>query len=372
MLDSLKLKIAAVQSGHFDDIIAPIIMGLLLPFSWLYGLVTAVRNALYNSDVFKAKHLPGKVISVGNLTTGGSGKTPVTLMLAELLTSRGIDFAILTRGYGAAYGHSEIIFNSGKIEQNTIDWMSDEVVMAAQRLPDCWFGVGKDRYRNGTDLNQRQQIGIFLLDDGFQHRQLARDLDIVVIDASSPFGNGAHLPAGSLREGVSSLKRTGMVLLTRTESVKQEALHALIAEVAQYLPPERIFCLHTILSGMRDLISAEQLSVSSIRDKSHWLFSGIGNPGSFEQLMKAGGVNFAGHTPFVDHHRYSDTDIESLLRTARRAGCAGLLTTEKDAVKVPQRTLRAGDCLVAEIKFGFLADEDIFINQIFEVIGVSV
>ncbi len=372
MLDSLKLKIAAIQRGQFEDIVAVIAMGLLLPVSWLYGLVTTIRNMLYNLNMMKAQRLPGKVISIGNLTTGGSGKTPVTMLLAEMLKSKGVEFAILTRGYGAAYGHSEIVFNSGKIEQDSIDWMSDEVVMAAQRLSDCWFGVGKDRYRNGMNLSQRQNIPLFLLDDGFQHRQLARDLDVVVIDASNPFGNGAHFPAGNLREGVSSLKRAGMVLLTRTESAKQEALHALIAEVAQYQPAGRIFCLHTILSGLRDLISDERLSVSSIREKNYWLFSGIGNPSSFEELMKAGGVKFAGHTPFVDHHRYNDSDIESLLQTARRAGCAGLLTTEKDAVKVPQKTLRAGDCLVAEIKFGFLADEDIFINQIFEVVGVSV
>jgi tetraacyldisaccharide 4'-kinase len=372
MLDSLKLKIATIQRGQFGDIISRIVMGLLLPFSWIYGLIMAIRNMFYDAGMVKAHRLPGKVISIGNLTTGGSGKTPVTLMLAELLKSRGVEFAILTRGYGAAYGHSEIVFNSGKIDQDTIDWMSDEVVMAAQRLPDCWFGVGKDRYRNGVNLNRRNKIGVFLLDDGFQHRQLARDLDIVVIDASNPLGNGAHLPAGSLREGVSSLKRAGMVLLTRTESVKQEAMHALVAEVRQYLPTERIFCLHTILSGLRDLITGENVSVSSIGEKSHWLVSGIGNPRSFEQLMKACDVKFVGHTPFVDHHRYSDTDVESLLKTARRAGCDGMLTTEKDAVKIPRKLVRPGDCLVAEIRFGFLADEDIFIHQIFEVVGVPV
>jgi tetraacyldisaccharide 4'-kinase len=188
-----------MQSGRDTATPAQIVRILFMPLGWVFALVVLIRNLACDLHLLRRRRLPGRVISIGNISTGGTGKTPVTQFLAETLKSAGLGPAILSRGYKPAYAHSDLVFNSGQVEQENIDWLADEVVLLARRLPGFWFGVGADRYRNGLRLAERHGISLFLLDDGFQHRRLFRDLDIVLIDATWPFGNGRLLPAGNRR-----------------------------------------------------------------------------------------------------------------------------------------------------------------------------
>lgn len=178
---------------------------LLLRVSFTYWFGIAVRNLFYRIGILNAKHSGGKVVSIGNITTGGTGKTPVTLMLARWLRSRDVPFAILSRGYRSPSEKKGLVFNASTPPPH--DVVGDEISLLAQKLPGVWFGIGRNRLRNIRTLEIDRSIHTFLLDDGFQHRQLHRDLDIVLIDAMNPFGNGWPLPSGNLREPMSSLAR---------------------------------------------------------------------------------------------------------------------------------------------------------------------
>lgn len=368
-MQGIKARIAAIQSGAIRSRLAITLRILLLPVSWIYQLITLVRNALYRMRVLRVRTLPGKVVSIGNLTTGGAGKTPVVVMLAEMFQSAHRKFAILTRGYGAAYEHSEIVFNSSRVERDAIDWLADEVVMLAEKLPFCWFGVGRDRYRNGSNLNRRQGVELFLLDDGFQHRRLNRDVEIVVIDASRPFGNGSLFPAGNLREGPRSLRRADLVLLSRCELAGEHDLTALQTRLERYVGSGSVFKLRTELISLRDLATGLQVSLEDAARRKFWLFSGVGNPAGFRKLIRNAGLSCAGETIYADHHRYCEGDVRDLLERIGAEGRDALMTTEKDAVKLPSRMFKEEECLIAQISFAFVEREDIFRDKIREVIG---
>ncbi|MCK4858149.1 MAG: tetraacyldisaccharide 4'-kinase [candidate division Zixibacteria bacterium] len=369
MLRRLRQKIIAVQAGRDTSRFALVLRTILLPFSFLYAIAVGIRNLAYAFKILKPKPLPGKVISIGNITTGGTGKTPVTLLLAEKLTALDRKFAILTRGYGATYSHSDIVFNSGKVDRDTIDWLADEVVMLTDKLDNCWFGIGWNRHGNGMVLYDRHGIDLFLLDDGFQHRCLARDLDLVLLDATTPFGNGHRLPGGNLRESKRALKRADMVLLTRTELLSDDQIDQLLDMVCTYVLRDSVFMVFTKLAGLRDLATGENVAVDSLREKRIYLLSGVGNPDSFASLLAKVGTEVVGHTIFADHHHYTSTDINMVVESATHKGAEVVITTEKDAVKLLPSSFAPNTCLVAEIEVAIAAREDIFFQRILEVIG---
>jgi tetraacyldisaccharide 4'-kinase len=281
---------------------------LLWPASLLYGAVVSTRSALYARGVFKRKRLKTPVISVGNLTVGGTGKTPLVIWLANRLLQQGKRVAILSRGYRGTAG------------------TSDEIELMKSRLQNrVSFGVGKNRFITGTRIESQQPVDVFLLDDGFQHLQLARDLDIVLMDASRPVGP-TLLPAGPMREKASALSRAGVLVFTRTESTfgANEAIQRL-----SNLP---VFAASTTLLGFRPLATPASLHpVSALRDGPLFAFCGIGNPEAFVSDLKKWGVAPAGHTFFRDHHRYSLEDARAIEKSAQRAGAQALVTTEKDS-----------------------------------------
>lgn len=281
---------------------------LLWPASKLYGIGVSLRTRLYASGLLKQKRLKATVISVGNLSVGGTGKTPLVIWLTEKLLEQGQRVAILTRGYRGTAGSS------------------DEVEVMRSRLQNrVVFGVGKNRFAEGQRIESRQAIDIFLLDDGFQHLQLARDLDIVLIDASRPLAQ-ASLPAGPMREPLSALARAGIIIFTRTENTPgaKEALQRL-----SNLP---IFSASTRLLGFRRFGSEGLLqTVAELGNGPFFVFCGIGNPEAFVRDLQRWGITPAGHMFFVDHHRYTLEDVQAIEQAARRVGANGLLTTEKDS-----------------------------------------
>jgi tetraacyldisaccharide 4'-kinase len=291
---------------------------VLWPFSVLYGAIVRVRAGLYARGWLAAKRLKGAVISVGNLTVGGTGKTPMVIWLAEKFLAKGKRVAILSRGYRGRNG------------------TSDEIELMKARLGDrVAFGVGKDRFAEGRRIEGAQPVDIFLLDDGFQHLSLARDADIVLVDASRPLSKELLLPAGRMREATSALHRADVVVFTRAEP--QDALNRGIEE----FPEIPNFAATVRLLGYCNITNEnKQVGVDGEKlPEPVFVFCGIGNPEAFFADAERWGIKVSGRTSFRDHHVYGEKDLQRLQDSAQRAGAAALLTTEKDAQNL--RNLRA-------------------------------
>jgi tetraacyldisaccharide 4'-kinase len=280
----------------------------LWPLSLVYGVSASLRAWLYRLGWRKQKRLNRPVISVGNLTTGGTGKTPMVIWLAEKLLAEGRCVAILSRGYHGSNG------------------TSDEIELMKLRLKGrALFGVGPDRYAAGQRL-EAAGVDIFVLDDGFQHLQLARDVDIVLVDSTRPLKNEFVLPAGRLREPRSALRRAHLVVFTRAELSK--------------LPPDPIlnspmfamYLANSKLLGFRKHGADNYLN--TLRPSlvgPYFAFCGVGNPESFFADLQRWGLRLVGRRAFCDHHHYTSSEIEDLQREAGLAGASALVTTEKDA-----------------------------------------
>lgn len=301
---------------------------LLAPLSLVYGAIVLVRNGLYARGLLKQKRLGAGVISVGNLTVGGTGKTPMVIWLAEQFLAQGKHVAILSRGYRGEAG------------------TSDEIELMKYRLQGrVAFGIGKDRFATGRQLGS-QHVDVFILDDGFQHRRLARDVDIVLIDSSQPLGGQALLPAGRLREPVAALSRADLIVFTRAENTEgtQEAI--------EKLTNFPIFAASTRLVGFRRLSGDDAMrDVSGIGSGPFLAFCGIGNPRAFIGDLRNWGVPLAAEVFFRDHHKYSVMDVTNLEARAREAGARGLVTTEKDAQNLAGLEFRHFSVEVAAIEF---------------------
>ena len=292
----------------------------LWPFSLVYGAVTHLRVRAYRHGILKPRRLDGTVISVGNLTVGGTGKTPMVLWIAERLVTEGKSVGILTRGYHghpSASGQKKVLASGAST--------SDEVRMLQSRLGGrVAFGVGPDRYASGKQLAKRG-VNWFVLDDGFQHLQLARDVNIVLIDATNPFGGGRLLPAGRLREPHSALARADIVVITRSSHAPaiESAIHHETDAPIFYARP-RLDVIHSFTDGQ---IGG---NVASSALGRLFAFCAIGNPQAFLADLRDWGLEIAGHKFFPDHHRFTDADDEGILRAANEAGATGLICTEKD------------------------------------------
>lgn len=289
--------------------VSPLSRALLLPMSVLYGLIVRVRVWLYAHGWLKQKRLKGTVISVGNLTVGGTGKTPTVIWLAEKFLAEGKRVAILSRGYRGANG------------------TSDEIELMRFRLQGrVSFGVGKNRFAAGRRLESEQPVDVFLLDDGFQHLQLARDLDILLMDVSRPLAGESLLPAGSLREPVTAMSRANLIIFTRAET-GSGALDA-IGKLTQY----PVFAASTRLVGFRRFGGeVTPVSANEIGAGPFFAFCGLGNPDAFFRDLGNWGLAVCGQAVFADHHHYTQRDISAVKLTAKRTGANAIVTTEKDA-----------------------------------------
>ncbi len=269
----------------------PFLRALLWPLSLLYGAVVRPRVWMYQKGWLKQKRLKGTVISVGNLTVGGTGKTPMVIWLAEKFLAEGKRVAILSRGYRGSNG-----------------------------------SVGKNRFAEGQRLEAQQPIDIFLLDDGFQHLQLARDLNILLIDASRSMHEERLLPAGRLREPLSAMGRANLVVFTRTETVPGTS------EAIKKLSQFPVFSAATRLLGFRRYGAGIQLhSVEEIGKGPFFAFCGLGNPHAFFRDAQTWGLTISGRTIFSDHHLYSQRDALTVQESGNKAGAKAFVTTEKDA-----------------------------------------
>jgi tetraacyldisaccharide 4'-kinase len=298
---------------------------LLWPLTLPYGAAAHLRARAYRKGILKSHQLDGTVISVGNLTTGGTGKTPMVLWIAERLLAEQKNVGILTRGYRGQKIARASENNSATSATNAGATTSDEVRMLQSRLGDrVQFGVGANRYEQGRELAKRG-VNWFILDDGFQHLQLARDVDIVLIDATNPFSGGRLLPAGHLREPRSALARADVIVITR--STHAPAIESAIRRDSAapiFYARTNLDAIHSFTEGqIAGAVTPEALP-------KLFAFCGIGNPAAFLDDLRTWGLDVVGHKFFPDHHRYTGHDDHEILQLASDAGASGLICTEKD------------------------------------------
>lgn len=294
-------------------------MNLLRPASGIYGLAVSVNRLAYRLGILPSTRVPVQVISVGNLTVGGTGKTPVVMALAEHLAAEGRRVIILNRGYGAPepldYGEPRSAAHG------------DEAWMMRQHLPESVrVIVGRNRVVNAKRAIADHQPDVILLDDGFQHLRLKRDLDIVLVDGERLTGNGHLLPLGPLREPLSAIRRADAVWVTKNPDAS--ALENVRSWTRAETP---VVGVPFQAAGFRRLSDGAILPPDFLAGRKALAFSGIARPESFESSLKQCGVSLTGHLEFGDHHWYTPGDIDRIL--SRKSEDTLLVTTEKDRVK---------------------------------------
>jgi len=286
---------------------------LLTPISWPYAAAVVARRRWWQS---RARSLECPVVSVGNLTCGGTGKTPTVQMMVGDLKRLGFQPAILSRGYGS----------SGAVGGN------DEYEVLAANLPDVPHYQGADRWACGRQAIDRG-ADILILDDGFQHVQLRKDLDFVLLDALDPFGNGRLLPAGTLRESIGALRHADLVGITRTDLQAEDRVDELSASLAKRFPRLAQVRLRTETLDWRSL-DDDTHGADAFRGRSVAAFCGIGNPDAFRRQLTLLGAEVRLWIPFADHHRYTSREIREVSERARECQVAAVVMTQKDVVKL--------------------------------------
>ena len=306
-------------------------LAVLRPASQAYGALVSLRAALFARGLAGVRRLPVPVLSVGNLIAGGSGKTPFVEMLARRLHERGHRVAIILRGYRGASTEPMIVCDGRRLLCEP-PAASDEAYLLARHLPGVAVLTGADRYRVGQVALEQLGCGIIVLDDGFQHLKVHRDLDIVLVDAVNPLGYGRLLPSGLLRERPEALGRADLLVITHADSGRD--LDATTRAVRRYAPTAPIaLAVHRPL-GLIGPRSEECLPPEHLVGQRLLAFSGIANPRSFEATLTQLGAVVLGHRVFPDHYAYSAADLQVLSAAARKAGASLMVTTEKDMVKL--------------------------------------
>jgi tetraacyldisaccharide 4'-kinase len=306
----------------------------LVPIASLYGLAMRARSALYACGLLTQYYLPCRVISVGNLTVGGTGKTPVVIALATALRDRGCRVGVVSRGYKRRSAETLLEVSDGRAVRGDPREAGDEPFLIAQRCLGVAVAVGADRPSAGKHLITRYRIDTLIMDDGYQHLALRRDTNILVLDAGAPFGNGYLLPRGRLREPLAAMARASAVLVTRASQGGR--LDELKAAVRAITPTVPIWITDFVPSAVVQVGGATTVEPSVLKGERVLAVSGIGQPDSFRRLLEAAGAAVAEHCVFPDHHAYSREDVQKVRQAAEQLGVDRIVTTEKDAVKLAQ------------------------------------
>jgi tetraacyldisaccharide 4'-kinase len=326
-------------------------MNLLTPFGTAYGCIIGVRNRLYDRGLLGSQSLGAKTVSIGNITAGGTGKTPLVALVAEMLAENDEKVCILTRGYGRENPKDRVLVSDGEKVLVGAKMGGDEPVELAHKL------IGKavvvadaDRVAAAKWALEKFDVTAFVLDDGFQHRRAKRDLDIVCIDATDPFGGVEVLPAGRLREPLENLKRADAIVITRSNFA--EDIEKLKFQISNLNPAAPIFLSENRIARLQTLEefhAKTQSSQSSSKQEQVFAFCGLGNPNSFFEQLRRENFDLAGTETFPDHHFYTQQDIGRLEKQASERKVDSFITTAKDAVKLKNLKFEI-PCYVVEIE----------------------
>jgi tetraacyldisaccharide 4'-kinase len=312
----------------------------LTPLSGLYGVAMKTRRALYQRGLFRMHKVSAPVISVGNITTGGTGKTPLVEWMARALAHRQKRVCILTRGYGRQHPRTRVVVSNGSEIFFGAREAGDEPLLLAEKLKsEAAVICDADRLAAARWATENLGTNLFILDDGFQHLRLARDLNIVAIDATNPWGNRRLLPAGSLRESPNQLARADCIVITRAgDSAQAQDLKSEIDQLSKGRP---VFLSRMRIEGLRKLtgeMKESSVSAGELKSGPVAAFCGVGNPESFFAQLRRDDYTLCHTRVFPDHHYYTQEEINALISQSTKRGARALLTTAKDEVKL--RSLR--------------------------------
>jgi tetraacyldisaccharide 4'-kinase len=342
-------------------------------FSFLYFFIITLRNVFYAFNIFRKHKIKAKVISVGNITWGGTGKTPVAAFIADILARKGHRVSILIRGYG-----------------------NDESELLPKLTSNIPVLVGKDRVAKGAEAIENHFSDTILLDDGY--RRLKRDLDIVCIDAARPFGNGWMIPAGSLREGLGSLKRADIFLITKADLISNKDRLEKLEKRLKSINPKAVIAkaihrplyFYRLSGNVGDRhacpLADEKVNIGELQNRELVLVSAIGSPECFEKTVLRLGLKINRHFIFRDHHRYTKRDITHVEDYCKKNNLTTLIATEKDAVKLkdycrggfetrpysmdgaaPERPRYVLQVLVLKVRLEIIENENGFYNRLFGI-----
>ncbi len=325
------------------------ILFILKHLSFTYRTIMQARLFLYRKGIFRHHTLGCQVISVGNLTVGGTGKTPVVEVFARELNKQGRKIAILSRGYKKAkprflkrvtdrltFAHLRAqprVVSDGKTLLLDSEMSGDEPYMLASNLPEVAVLVDKNRVKSGRYAINKLNCDTLVLDDGFQYMSLKHRLEILLVDKTNPFGNEYVLPRGILRESVKNVKRADFIFITKSDGKDSEALRARLRRLNA--GAEIVECRHCA-RYLSNVFTSERQPLHFLKDRKIAVVSGIAVPGAFESELERRGADLVMTKRFADHHRYSQQEIIDIVNRSRTKGAEAILTTEKDAVRFPR------------------------------------
>ncbi|MBI5016717.1 MAG: tetraacyldisaccharide 4'-kinase [Deltaproteobacteria bacterium] len=345
---------------------------LLLPLTaagWLYGRVGGLRRWAYRRGVLQAFRAPVPVISVGNVTAGGTGKTPCVEAVCRILLEAGLKPAVLSRGYGGRIPGPWAAVSDGETVLLPPEQAGDEPVLLARRLPGVAVLVGRDRRTTAREAVARYGAEVLVLDDGFQHLRLARDLDIVAVDVTNPWGNGHCLPRGLLRERPAALADAGLVLLTRTGRVDARRIDAVSGAVRRWNRRSPMLPSTHTPASLVDLAGGPPRPVTDLAGWKVLAFAGIANPAAFFQDLEALGARVVEAIPFPDHHPYTAADVQKLTEWAGLVHAQAAVTTEKDGVRLVPFLPQPLPILALGIELRVREGEEVFRARVLEAAG---
>lgn len=321
------LAVAALAAARWQAIPRAVVAGPLRPLLWMLSQVWIGAGGL-KRRLTKGRSLPVPVVCVGGLAMGGVGKTPVVRYLARELARAGKQPAVLTRGYKRIASESATVIPAGSIQASTVTGDEAQLIL---RDGHTHLGIGADRQRAGCAVYKQLRPRIFLMDDGFQHFALRRDLDIVLLDGLDPFGGGEVFPLGRLREPLRALSRAGVIVITRSEGREFDGILRGIRRHNNHAP---VLFGRTVPVAWVDLATGSKLPLCEFQDRAVVAFCGLANPEAFRSTLCSLGYVPLRFLTYRDHHRYSEADLDTIVLAAREAGAQVLLTTEKDSVNL--------------------------------------
>jgi len=337
---------------------------LLFMLSLIYGSAVKTREAFYNRGVLRSKKLPCIVISIGNITVGGTGKTPMTIHVAELVKRLGYKVVVISRGYKGLAEKTGGIVSDGKTIFMEADKAGDEPFMIANRLKNVPVVVGKNRFNAGMTALNSFKPDVIVLDDAYQHLRLKRDIDLVLLDNICPFGNYHLLPRGTLREPPSALMRGDAFILTRSDVAKEPESTYNSVKLKSYARGKPIFkAIHVpyiyevvkggTLSSQTTEESSAKHGFEFLSGRTAFVFSGIARNIDFYNTVKGFKCKVTGCLEFTDHYRYTDIDLNMILQSAKKSNTDFIITTEKDYARIANRIAWPIDLVVIGIKISF-------------------
>lgn len=329
---------------------------LLSPFVFIYNGIITVRNSFFDKSVFKSEKVNAKVISIGNITVGGSGKTPLVIYVVKLLKELGYNVGVLSRGYGRRSKGYRLVSKGNEV-LTTVEECGDEII---QTVMECKIAaaVSENRVKGATRLIKDTNINALVLDDAFQHRWIARDVDLVIVDQSFLNQKSAltHnlLPLGDLREGFESLKRADAIIINRKFFDKED----LNPELKKYFEDKKLFTSYYKAISFIDVMRKIEYSLEEFKGQDSLVVSGIANPRSFLNVLEQVHVNTKNRLIFSDHKNYTHKEVQKIRKQFYTTNSHSVVTTEKDAVKLSRFNRELDDVDIFYLKINLCMDDE--------------